>query len=124
MPEFSRHTLEVLREPIEAGEVSISRAAYQLRFPSRFQLVAAMNPCPCGELGDQTSAADETNETYSGTLNSIEISKLYRTFTGSTFGGITVLKDHVVLEFTNQEFQPRIMVDPEFTHRIEFSFDD
>ncbi|MDJ0758250.1 MAG: YifB family Mg chelatase-like AAA ATPase [Woeseiaceae bacterium] len=52
LPEFNRHTLEVLREPIEAGEVCISRAAYQLRFPSRFQLVAAMNPCPCGELGD------------------------------------------------------------------------
>ncbi len=52
LPEFNRHALEVLREPMEAGEVCISRAAYQMSFPSRFQLVAAMNPCPCGELGD------------------------------------------------------------------------
>ncbi len=52
LPEFNRHALEVLREPMEAGEVYISRAAYQVNFPSRFQLVAAMNPCPCGERGD------------------------------------------------------------------------
>ena len=52
LPEFNRHALEVLREPMEAGEVCISRAAYQVRFLSRFQLIAAMNPCPCGELGD------------------------------------------------------------------------
>ena len=52
LPEFNRHALEVLREPIEAGEVCIVRAAYQVRFRSRFQLIAAMNPCPCGELGD------------------------------------------------------------------------
>ena len=52
LPEFNRHALEVLREPMEAGEVCISRAAYQVRFRSSFQLIAAMNPCPCGELGD------------------------------------------------------------------------
>ena len=48
LPEFSRHVLEVLREPMESGRVSISRAAGQADFPARFQLVAAMNPCPCG----------------------------------------------------------------------------
>lgn len=50
-PEFSRHVLEVLREPLESGRISISRAARQAEFPARFQLVAAMNPCPCGYLG-------------------------------------------------------------------------
>jgi len=52
LPEFDRRVLEVLREPLETGEVSIARAAQQLTFPARFQLVAAMNPCPCGFLGD------------------------------------------------------------------------
>jgi magnesium chelatase family protein len=52
LPEFSRHVLEVLREPLEAGSITISRAAQQADFPARVQLVAAMNPCPCGYLGD------------------------------------------------------------------------
>ncbi len=52
LPEFERRVLEVLREPLETGEVHIARTAQQLTFPARFQLVAAMNPCPCGYLGD------------------------------------------------------------------------
>lgn len=52
LPEFSRHVLEVLREPLESGQIVISRAARQSTFPAEFQLVAAMNPCPCGYLGD------------------------------------------------------------------------
>jgi magnesium chelatase family protein len=51
-PEFDRRVLEVLREPLESGHITISRAAHQADFPARFQLVAAMNPCPCGYLGD------------------------------------------------------------------------
>jgi len=51
LPEFDRRVLEVLREPIESGQITISRAARQAEFPARFQLVAAMNPCPCGYLG-------------------------------------------------------------------------
>ena len=51
LPEFSRHVLEVLREPLESGQITISRAARQADFPARFQLIAAMNPCPCGYLG-------------------------------------------------------------------------
>lgn len=52
LPEFSRHVLEVLREPLESGRICISRASGQLEFPSNFQLVAAMNPCPCGYHND------------------------------------------------------------------------
>ncbi|MEO5735658.1 MAG: ATP-binding protein, partial [Rubrivivax sp.] len=51
LPEFSRAALEALREPLETGRITISRAARQATFPARFQLVAAMNPCPCGWLG-------------------------------------------------------------------------
>ncbi len=52
LPEFRRQTLEVMRQPLEAGDVTISRAAGSLTFPARFMLVAAMNPCPCGFYGD------------------------------------------------------------------------
>ena len=52
LPEFDRRVLEVLREPLESGRIVISRAANQAEFPAQFQLIAAMNPCPCGYLGD------------------------------------------------------------------------
>ncbi|MBI2992555.1 MAG: YifB family Mg chelatase-like AAA ATPase [Gammaproteobacteria bacterium] len=52
LPEFNRHVLEVLREPLESGRIVVSRAASQTEFPAAFQLVTAMNPCPCGYLGD------------------------------------------------------------------------
>ena len=53
-PEFSRSALEALREPLETGTITIARAARRAEFPARFQLVAAMNPCPCGYLGSST----------------------------------------------------------------------
>lgn len=54
LPEFERRVLEVLREPMETGEISISRAARQVNFPARFQVIGAMNPCPCGYSGHPT----------------------------------------------------------------------
>ncbi|CAK8722660.1 MAG: magnesium chelatase family protein [Candidatus Electronema aureum] len=53
LPEFRKHVLEVMRQPLEDGVVTIARAAASLRFPADFMLVAAMNPCPCGFLGDK-----------------------------------------------------------------------
>ena len=58
LPEFSRHVLEVMREPIESGQITISRAHHQVTFPSKFLLVATMNPCPCGFYGDGTDRCD------------------------------------------------------------------
>lgn len=62
LPEFSRHVLEALREPMESGFVTISRAAHQAKFPARFQLIAAMNPCPCGNLGSNKKACRCTQD--------------------------------------------------------------
>ena len=65
LPEFDRKVLEVLREPLESGVIHISRAARQASFPARFQLVAAMNPCPCGYLGDPAGRCRCTAEQVS-----------------------------------------------------------
>ena len=65
LPEFSRHVLEVLREPMESGQIVISRALQTEVFPARFQLVAAMNPCPCGYRGDNSGRCHCTAEQVS-----------------------------------------------------------
>ena len=62
LPEFPRSVLEVLREPLESGQISISRASQQAVFPARFQLISAMNPCPCGFLGDSTARCQCTRD--------------------------------------------------------------
>jgi len=62
LPEFDRRVLEVLREPLESGRIVISRAAHQAEFPAQFQLIAAMNPCPCGYLGESSGRCHCTQE--------------------------------------------------------------
>jgi len=72
LPEWSRHTLEVLREPLESGTVMVARAARTDVFPSRFQLVAAMNPCPCGWAGDRSGrcrCSGEAIQRYRGRVS-------------------------------------------------------
>jgi magnesium chelatase family protein len=62
LPEYERRVLEVLREPLESGVITISRAASQAEFPASFQFIAAMNPCPCGYLGDVRGKCRCTSE--------------------------------------------------------------
>ncbi|SFP36964.1 YifB family Mg chelatase-like AAA ATPase [Pseudomonas borbori] len=72
LPEFDRKVLEVLREPLESGQIIIARARDKVRFPARFQLVAAMNPCPCGFLGDPSGrcrCGAEQIQRYRGKLS-------------------------------------------------------
>lgn len=60
LPEFARNVLEVMRQPLEDGQVTISRAVASVTFPCKFMLVAAMNPCPCGYHGDPKKRCDCT----------------------------------------------------------------
>ena len=72
LTEFDRRVLEVLREPIETGHITISRAARQAEFPARFQLIAAMNPCPQGydcDLGDNCRCTPEQQRRYRGRIS-------------------------------------------------------
>lgn len=62
LPEFNRGALEALREPLESGVIVVSRAARQAEYPAAFQLIAAMNPCPCGHLGDPQASCRCTRE--------------------------------------------------------------
>lgn len=62
LPEFNRRVLEALREPLESGTITISRAARQAEFPARFQLITAMNPCPCGHFGNVNGVCRCTQE--------------------------------------------------------------
>ncbi|MCZ6802518.1 MAG: YifB family Mg chelatase-like AAA ATPase [Proteobacteria bacterium] len=71
LPEFGRSVLEVLREPLESGRIVISRAAKQVEYPANFQLIAAMNPCPCGYLGDISGRCRCTEEQISRYQNKV-----------------------------------------------------
>ena len=111
LPEFPRAALEALREPLESGAITISRAAQRAEFPARFQLIAAMNPCPCGYLGSSMRACrcspDQVSR-YQGKLSgplldridlhvevgSLEASELINTPPGEATGSI---RERVVL---------------------------
>lgn len=72
LPEFPRHVLEVLREPLESGVIHLSRASAQVSYPANFQLIAAMNPCPCGYFGDPSGRCNCTPgaiERYRGKIS-------------------------------------------------------
>ncbi len=72
LPEFNRATLEILRQPMEAGKIMISRARRTATYPARFQLIAAMNPCPCGHLGNAAlscSRAPRCAEAYQNKIS-------------------------------------------------------
>jgi magnesium chelatase family protein len=72
LPEFPRQALEALRQPMESGRTTVARAAAHVTYPARFQLVAAMNPCRCGHLGDaarECGRAPRCGEDYQGRLS-------------------------------------------------------
>ena len=110
MLEFSRHVLEVLREPLEEGAVTVARAARTATFPARFVLVGAMNPCPCGFAGDpvrECRCTPQQIDKYRGRLSgplrdrldlTVDVPALPPDLLGSTEGGeaSAVVRDRVV----------------------------
>jgi magnesium chelatase family protein len=109
LPEFDRRVLEVLREPLESGRIMISRAARQAEYPARFQLVAAMNPCPCGYLGDPSGRCRCTVEQirrYRGKLSGplldridlhVEVPRLgYQELEGPAGEGSAIVRERVM----------------------------
>ncbi|MFG6446666.1 YifB family Mg chelatase-like AAA ATPase [Roseateles sp. BYS180W] len=100
LPEFHRSALEALREPLETGRILISRAARQAEFPARFQLIAAMNPCPCGQLGnplqDCRCSADQVAR-YQGRLSGPFLDRIDMTIE------VPVLPPHTLAELPDGE---------------------
>lgn len=78
LPEFNRHVLETLREPLESGSIHISRAGIQTEFPAQFQLIAAMNPCPCGQWSSATIACACSPDQIKRYLNKLSLPFLDR----------------------------------------------
>lgn len=97
LPEFHRHVLETLREPLESGHICISRAAIQMEFPARFQLVAAMNPCPCGQWGNPNAqclcSPDRINR-YLAKLSAPLLDRIDMQITVQALAGEELIKPH------------------------------
>ena len=89
LPEYSRTALEILRQPLEDGRVVVSRAARTVEYPSRFMLVASMNPCPCGNLGSQTAECSCTPAQVAKYLSRISGPLLDRIDIHIEVGGVT-----------------------------------
>jgi magnesium chelatase family protein len=108
LPEFDRRVLEVLREPMESGSITISRAARQAEFPARFQLIAAMNPCPCGHLGD--------NSGHSCSCTSDQISRYRQRISGPLLDRIDIHID--VPRVPTQQLQSTAKTHSESSYQV------
>lgn len=110
--EFPRSVLEVLREPLETGHINISRAARQASFPARFQLVAAMNPCPCGHLGDPVKSCTCTAEQiarYRGRLSGPLIDRIDLQVPVPAQPAEAILDHSTALEITSSEVRHNVI---------------
>jgi magnesium chelatase family protein len=115
LPEFSRSVLEVLREPMESGEINISRVAAQVCYPANFQLIAAMNPCPCGYLGGTRCRCtpDQINR-YRGKISGPLLDRI------DLQVQVTPIENHQLLnsQQPNQAQQPKGESDQQIQQRI------
>ena len=133
LPEFNRHTLEVLRQPLEDGVVTISRAAASLTFPAQIMLVAALNPCPCGYLTDpkrECHCTPRQVQAYLGKISGPLLDRIdihldvpavpYRELRGKTEGTSSRLMREQVLAARERQaarFKSRRMTNARMTHR-------
>jgi magnesium chelatase family protein len=110
LPEFKKSVLEVLRQPIEDGEVTIARANMTLTFPARFTLIAAMNPCPCGFLGDRHNRCDCTEQ---------EIKRYTSKLSGPLLDRIDLKIETTALEFSEMSTTGGGESSMEIKHRVD-----
>jgi len=111
LPEFHRHVLETLREPLESGTICISRAAIQTQFPAEFQLIAAMNPCPCGHWGNSRSTcicSSERINRYLGKLSAPLLDRIDMQVTVQALPTEELIKPHASV--TKESIKIREMV--------------
>lgn len=112
LPEFNRHVLEALREPLEAGSVNISRASSQAQFPAQFQLIAAMNPCPCGYYGDQhipCRCGQEQITRYQNRLSGPLLDRIDMNITVPTLPAHFIFQKNDRLEESSQAVKKRVV---------------
>ncbi len=111
LPEFNRNVLETLREPLESGHVCISRAAIQTEFPAQFQLLAAMNPCPCGQAGNPQATCLCTPDRINRYLTKLSAPLLDRIDMQVVVNALTeaeLLKPNDVLAGESRRIQERV----------------
>ncbi|STX28133.1 ComM, competence-like protein [Legionella beliardensis] len=111
LPEFSKQVLETLREPLESGNICISRAAIQAEFPARFQLIAAMNPCPCGHWGNSQGTCrctpDRINR-YLAKLSGPLLDRIDMHIQVQALKPEELLKQHSVNEISSSEIRIKV----------------
>lgn len=107
LPEFNRNVLETLREPLESGNICISRAAAQVEFPAQFQLLAAMNPCPCGQWGNNQANCVCTPDRIARYLAKLSAPLLDRIDMHITVHALT--QDELVKPNTNSAKQSKLI---------------
>lgn len=112
LPEFSRHVLECLREPLESGCVTISRASFQTIFPAHFQLIAAMNPCPCGYAGskvDHCHCSQEQIKRYLGKISGPLLDRIDMQVEVSCLSPETLAKMNNSMVETSESIRERVI---------------
>jgi magnesium chelatase family protein len=112
LPEFNRHVLESLREPLESGHITISRAAFQSVFPAQFQLIAAMNPCPCGFAGsprDNCRCTSEQIQRYLGKLSGPLLDRIDMHVEVPALPSAILAKDSLEVRETSATIRLRVM---------------
>ena len=112
LPEFNRHVLETLREPLETGHICISRAGNQMEFPAQFQLLAAMNPCPCGQWGNPQANCHCTPERIHRYLNKLSAPFLDRIDMHITLQALTqaeLIQPNAVLNGESERLRQQVI---------------
>lgn len=113
LPEFKRHVLECLRQPLESGHITLSRAAFHIDFPARFQFVAAMNPCACGYVGSKIrpcECSEEQRKRYLGKISGPLLDRIDMQVEVAHLPHELLIKSHEQPQESSFEIHQRVVV--------------